>query len=145
MSEANPCLTCGACCAFFRASFYWGETTDAKVDGVPAGLTEPVTPFRVAMRGTNQKEPRCIALAGEIGRCVSCTIHRVRASVCRDFPASYSDGQVNVDCDRARAKFGLRPLTLADWLAPVPGPGASPDAPPDAPDTTPTEPRPRAA
>ncbi|MDX1269447.1 MAG: YkgJ family cysteine cluster protein, partial [Oceanisphaera sp.] len=25
MSSGNPCLTCGACCAFFRVSFYWGE------------------------------------------------------------------------------------------------------------------------
>ncbi|HGC1012017.1 TPA: YkgJ family cysteine cluster protein, partial [Escherichia coli] len=23
MSNPNPCITCGACCAFFRVSFYW--------------------------------------------------------------------------------------------------------------------------
>ncbi|HCB0868544.1 TPA: YkgJ family cysteine cluster protein, partial [Klebsiella pneumoniae] len=23
MSEINPCMTCGACCAYFRVSFYW--------------------------------------------------------------------------------------------------------------------------
>ncbi|HGV2870196.1 TPA: YkgJ family cysteine cluster protein, partial [Escherichia coli] len=23
MSNLNPCMTCGACCAFFRVSFYW--------------------------------------------------------------------------------------------------------------------------
>ncbi|EIW6401610.1 YkgJ family cysteine cluster protein, partial [Escherichia coli] len=22
MSNPNPCITCGACCAFFRVSFY---------------------------------------------------------------------------------------------------------------------------
>ncbi|MBB9152092.1 YkgJ family cysteine cluster protein, partial [Escherichia coli] len=22
MSNPNPCMTCGACCAFFRVSFY---------------------------------------------------------------------------------------------------------------------------
>ncbi|MDR8357619.1 YkgJ family cysteine cluster protein, partial [Acinetobacter baumannii] len=22
MSEINPCMTCGACCAYFRVSFY---------------------------------------------------------------------------------------------------------------------------
>ncbi|MDF8383420.1 YkgJ family cysteine cluster protein, partial [Escherichia coli] len=22
MSNLNPCMTCGACCAFFRVSFY---------------------------------------------------------------------------------------------------------------------------
>ncbi|HDH0840599.1 TPA: YkgJ family cysteine cluster protein, partial [Klebsiella pneumoniae] len=25
MSEINPCMTCGACCAYFRVSFYWAE------------------------------------------------------------------------------------------------------------------------
>ncbi|MBB8903342.1 YkgJ family cysteine cluster protein, partial [Escherichia coli] len=25
MSDLNPCITCGACCAFFRVSFYWAE------------------------------------------------------------------------------------------------------------------------
>ena len=30
---SNPCLSCGACCAFFRASFHWLETTSAP-DGV---------------------------------------------------------------------------------------------------------------
>ncbi|HAO2094658.1 TPA: YkgJ family cysteine cluster protein, partial [Escherichia coli] len=23
MNNPNPCMTCGACCAFFRVSFYW--------------------------------------------------------------------------------------------------------------------------
>ncbi|MEA7465220.1 YkgJ family cysteine cluster protein, partial [Salmonella enterica subsp. enterica serovar Lubbock] len=23
MSVLNPCMTCGACCAYFRVSFYW--------------------------------------------------------------------------------------------------------------------------
>ncbi|MGB7648286.1 MAG: YkgJ family cysteine cluster protein, partial [Pseudomonas fluorescens] len=25
MSEASPCLSCGACCSHFRVSFFWGE------------------------------------------------------------------------------------------------------------------------
>ncbi|MGE8323794.1 MAG: YkgJ family cysteine cluster protein, partial [Pseudomonas sp.] len=25
MSEYNPCLDCGACCGYFRVSFFWGE------------------------------------------------------------------------------------------------------------------------
>ncbi|MLR39642.1 YkgJ family cysteine cluster protein, partial [Salmonella enterica subsp. enterica] len=25
MSVLNPCMTCGACCAYFRVSFYWAE------------------------------------------------------------------------------------------------------------------------
>ncbi|WP_374212354.1 YkgJ family cysteine cluster protein [Thiothrix subterranea] len=32
----NPCMTCGACCASFRVSFYWGET-----DAAPLALYPP--------------------------------------------------------------------------------------------------------
>lgn len=122
----------------FRASFYWGETTDAIPHGVPIEMTEPVTPHRVAMKGTTGRNPRCIALEGVIGDCVSCSIHAVRSSVCREFPASYSDGAHNVDCDRARARYGMRALTPADWLTIL----EDPDRPPSE---DPTTPRPRVA
>ncbi len=73
MSALNPCMTCGACCAYFRVSFYWAEGDDA--DGrVPASLTEPVTPFLRCMAGTNQKQPHCKALLGKPGESVSCAI-----------------------------------------------------------------------
>ncbi|EKJ0223351.1 YkgJ family cysteine cluster protein, partial [Escherichia coli] len=29
MSNPNPCMACGACCAFFRVSFYWAKVDDA--------------------------------------------------------------------------------------------------------------------
>ncbi|MEG0249014.1 MAG: YkgJ family cysteine cluster protein, partial [Pseudomonas sp.] len=29
MSEYNPCLDCGACCGYFRVSFFWGECQSA--------------------------------------------------------------------------------------------------------------------
>ncbi|MFO5688546.1 YkgJ family cysteine cluster protein, partial [Klebsiella pneumoniae] len=29
MSEINPCMTCGACCAYFRVSFYCAGAEDA--------------------------------------------------------------------------------------------------------------------
>ncbi|HBP8873638.1 TPA: YkgJ family cysteine cluster protein, partial [Escherichia coli] len=29
MNNPNPCMRCGACCAFFRVSFYWAEADDA--------------------------------------------------------------------------------------------------------------------
>lgn len=107
---SNPCLSCGACCAFFRASFHWLET-DAAPDGVtPAELTEPVTRHLVAMRGTNGKAPRCIALEGSIGQAVRCSIYERRASPCREFQASWVDGVHNERCDRARAVHGLPPL-----------------------------------
>lgn len=46
MSVLNPCMTCGACCAYFRVSFYWAEGDDAS-GRVPASLTESITPFYV--------------------------------------------------------------------------------------------------
>ncbi|MCU5775719.1 YkgJ family cysteine cluster protein [Erwiniaceae bacterium BAC15a-03b] len=105
----NPCVTCGACCAYFRVSFYWAEADDGG-GHVPVALTEPVTPFLRAMSGTNSKSPRCSALRGEVGGCVTCTIYESRPTPCREFPMSGENGQPNDACDRARAKYGLPPL-----------------------------------
>ena len=63
MNNPNPCMTCGACCAFFRVSFYWTEADDAG-GKVSVSLTEQISPFHRCMRGANQKNPRCVALAG---------------------------------------------------------------------------------
>ena len=106
-AAVNPCITCGACCAYFRASFYWAET-DASADGtVPAAMTEKLNDFRAVMRGTNQPNPRCIALLGQIGQSVRCSVYELRASVCRDFKMSWEDGVANGRCDKARAVWGL--------------------------------------
>jgi len=107
---SSPCLSCGACCAFFRASFHWLETNAAPDGRVPAELTLPVTRHRVAMRGTERSPPRCIALEGSIGSAVRCSVYEKRASPCRDFQASWADGRHNPDCDRARAAHRLPPL-----------------------------------
>lgn len=120
MARPNPCLSCGACCAYFRASFYWAEGADATPGGVPVELTRPLTPHRRVMNGTDQPQPRCVALLGDIGSAVRCTIHPQRASVCRDFPASWEDGEHNPRCDAARARWGLPPLTREDWHEPSP-------------------------
>ncbi|MGR0480613.1 MAG: YkgJ family cysteine cluster protein [Candidatus Electronema sp. V4] len=115
MPVSNPCVRCGACCAFFRASFYWGETESGTPGGVPDDLTEKINDFRVQMKGTRGLNPRCVALTGEIGRSVACAIYEHRSSVCRAFPPSLQDGVVNEDCNRARAAHGLNPVTPADW------------------------------
>lgn len=114
----NPCLTCGACCAVYHVSFYWAETDAAAPDGVPDHLTEKMNDFRVQMKGTSSPNPRCIALEGEIGTSVRCSIYAQRASVCRDFLPSFQDGDgiVNEHCDRARQVHDLEPL------APLPRP-----------------------
>jgi uncharacterized protein len=106
----NPCLDCGACCASYRVSFHWSEA-EASVGGVtPAELTAKISAHRVAMRGTDSKSPRCVALDGTVGATVSCSIHPQRPSPCRDFEASWSNGVHNVRCDEARATHGLLPL-----------------------------------
>jgi len=38
-SSDNPCLSCGACCAAFRVSFYWREADGGESGGaVPPAL-----------------------------------------------------------------------------------------------------------
>ncbi|TDR30821.1 YkgJ family cysteine cluster protein [Hydromonas duriensis] len=101
---SDVCIACGACCATFRVSFYWAET-DAHPDGaVPVELTEPVSAHFVAMRGTNQARPRCIALQGDIGQPAGCGIYAQRSSTCREFEMG------DARCAQARAGFGLPPL-----------------------------------
>jgi Fe-S-cluster containining protein len=118
MKNNNPCLGCGACCAFFRASFYWAETEAGTPGGVPEQLTEKINDFRVQMKGTRGPQPRCVALTGEIGKNAACGIYEQRSSVCRAFQPSWVDGvTVNEDCGRARAAHGLMPLTPDDWGA----------------------------
>lgn len=126
-NNLNPCVNCGACCAHFRVSFYWSEADDGG-GVVPVELTEPLNLLMRNMRGTNQTSPRCVALQGEISRCVSCSIYENRPGPCREFTQSGEDGQHNEACDRARARYGLPPLftpmapTLTEsYVSQVPG------------------------
>lgn len=111
VSDPNSCQACGACCAHYRVSFYWGES-DAHPGGtVPQHLTIPITPYRIAMRGTERAPSRCAALAGDVGRDVGCTIYAQRSSTCRDFLAG------TPECDKARGAYGLAPLQEASPVA----------------------------
>lgn len=100
----QACLDCGACCAWFRVSFYWAETDAHPGGSVPEHLVKPIGPHRVAMRGTEWKPARCIALAGEVGQSVSCSIYPLRSSTCREFEAGTEH------CNRARQAHGLPPI-----------------------------------
>jgi Fe-S-cluster containining protein len=103
----SHCQRCGACCANFRVSFYWGES-DAHPGGtVPQHLTIPITPHHVAMRGTEVKPVRCVGLSGEVGRDVGCTIYAQRSSTCREFT------EATPECNKARAAYGLPSLPLS--------------------------------
>jgi|SRR5690606_32315876 len=121
---SNPCLTCGACCAHFRVSFYWGECRSAG-GCVPDEKVVQVTPHLVAMKGTDTKPARCVGLLGEVGQSVRCTFYEQRSTTCREFEASWTHGEPNPACDAARAAHGLPPLT------PPQSPDQTPDLTPD--------------
>lgn len=94
--DENSCITCGACCAYFRVSFYWAEG-----EIMPADVIEPLTPVYSCMKGTNQKNPRCVMLSGEIGQHVSCRMYEQRSSSCKEvMPA-------DEQCNKARRAHGL--------------------------------------
>lgn len=95
------CQSCGACCAVFRVSFYWSETTLHPDGAVPQELVTPVSPYLVAMNGTLQSPVRCVALRGEVGESVSCDIYSARSSTCR----GCEEGSAT--CLRARDLAGL--------------------------------------
>jgi Fe-S-cluster containining protein len=106
--EKNPCKTCGVCCTHFRISFYQGELKSNN-GFVPDELVSPITPFLVAMKGTEQGG-RCISLNGDIGVNISCNIYHNRPSSCRMFPVWLDDGTVNPKCQELREKNNLKPL-----------------------------------
>jgi len=113
---SHPCLTCGACCAFFRVAFHWSEA-DASLGGVvPPELTEKLDPHRLVMRGTQASSPRCTALQGAVGQAAHCGIYEQRPSVCREVEPSWEFGRASAQCDKARAAHGLAMLTPADWI-----------------------------
>ncbi len=114
----NLCLSCGACCALYRASFYWAETSECTPNGVPADLTVKINDFLVAMKGTEKIPPRCDCLAGEIGDRVYCRIYENRSSVCREFKPAWEDGEPSPGCDHARITWGLDPLVPDSWISP---------------------------
>ena len=100
---SSPCLSCGACCAFFRVSFYWGDAAASKL---PERLTEKLNPWLSCMAGTNQASPRCHALQGTIGTAVSCGVYAERPSPCHELQPG------DEKCNRARAHHGLKPLAI---------------------------------
>ena len=117
----HPCLSCGACCAYFRVAFHWSEA-DAPLDGVvPPELTETLDPHRLVMRGTQASRPRCVALQGDVGTAAHCGIYERRPSVCREVEPSWEFGRPSAQCDKARLGHGLPPLTPEHWPLAVSG------------------------
>lgn len=77
---------------------------------MPVALTESISPHRRCMRGTNSKTPYCVALGGEVGVAVACTIYEQRPTPCREFDTHETDGSPNPRCNELRVRRGLPPL-----------------------------------
>ena len=107
----NPCVSCGACCAYYRVSFYCGELTGGSGGYVPAELSSKVNDVIACMQGTETGQGRCVALIGELGQPgIGCRIYPNRSSTCREFANWLDDGTPNPECQKLRAKIGLAPL-----------------------------------
>lgn len=112
MASVDYCETCGACCAAFRVDFHVSELVNEQGVGVPNAMAVPVTRSIMRMRGTDEAKPRCIALKGQIGEAVSCSIYADRPSPCREFAPYAALGMSEPACDRARVRHGLLPIKL---------------------------------
>jgi Fe-S-cluster containining protein len=89
----------------YRVSFYWAEADER---GLPARLTEQVTPHISCMAGTNASSPRCAALGAGSAGPMACAVYASRPSPCREVEPG------DEKCQRARARHGLP-------LLPTPG------------------------
>jgi uncharacterized protein len=99
-SDANPCLTCGACCHYSKTWPRFTMETDAEIALIPEALVDA--------RGARMRceDNRCSALQGKIGETVACTIYAIRPIVCRDC-------EIGDDaCQMARARHGMPPIVL---------------------------------
>lgn len=117
MSVRDHCTACGACCAAFRVDFDCSELASRMAGGVPDALALPLVGHLMRMRGSDDAQPRCVALSGEIGVQVACSIYSARPSPCRDFAPYAALGIGDDGCARARRRHGLRPLGEAGVAA----------------------------
>jgi Fe-S-cluster containining protein len=104
-------MRCGACCALFRVSFDCHETDNFPGGVVPFHLVFMLNGTRSAMKGTEKRPIRCAALIGIIGLSVNCAIYDRRPTTCRQFLSAGENNTFNSLCDRARATYGLMPLS----------------------------------
>jgi len=102
MSAENPCLSCGACCAYYRIVFYWDECDAVPGGSIPLVFAERLNQEIACLKGTNSYPPRCAALVGEIGKQVFCSIYEHRPSTCREFNEYELDGTPNMRCFKLR-------------------------------------------
>jgi Fe-S-cluster containining protein len=103
----NKCMLCGACCAMYKITFANCEAELDKSGCVPLDMTLAAGTSKRIMKGTETGRKRCIALEGNVGHRVRCTIYDRRPSPCRAFRATWQEYGMNDQCNRARAIYGL--------------------------------------
>jgi Fe-S-cluster containining protein len=98
-ASANPCQSCGACCAYSANWPRFSVEDDAALDAIPAELVNE------RQSGMRCDVNRCAALTGTVGEFTACAIYSVRPEVCRECQPG------DPECALARRKFGMTPLT----------------------------------
>jgi Fe-S-cluster containining protein len=94
MTMAVDCKACGGCCAY---SYTWPEFVEEDtLDGISEDLCD-CEYGRMRCHGD-----RCVALVGQVGISVSCSVYEGRPLVCQEFePGSQK-------CSQVRKFFGLQ-------------------------------------
>lgn len=72
------CQSCGACCSY---KWSWPILKKDRSDAlnIPKEMQRDDYPL------LKTKDGRCVALTGEVGKCVGCSIYENRPSACRKF------------------------------------------------------------
>lgn len=92
----SPCTSCGACCAY---SHDWPEFCEEDdLEGIPESMCDCES-GRMKCIGD-----RCVALVGEIGVAVGCSVYASRPGVCKAFEAG------SQACAEVRRWFQLEPV-----------------------------------
>lgn len=103
--KKNICISCGACCAAYRVTFYWSEAMEL---GLGETYSEKFNSWRLCMSGTRREPIRCRALQGVVGREVLCVVYPRRPSPCREIQPG------DEKCNKARIRYGLGPIAPSE-------------------------------
>ena len=98
---ASPCQRCGACCAYDKNWPRFSLEAEEDIALIPEALVA------LDKSGMRCVENRCLALSGEVGKQVSCTIYGLRPDVCRTCMPG------DPECNTAREHYGFSTITGA--------------------------------
>ena len=92
------CQACGACCSYSAQWPRFGLEDAVAIARIPAQYVSP------CQSGMRCEGDRCSALSGTVGVATACRAYASRPDVCRECLPG------DVECNLARAKFGVAPL-----------------------------------